>query len=565
MSLLLDALQRASQEKSGGQARLTTAQESLSRPAPDVPLQIADDQRPPPSSEPSPKTPLQRDTLTLDDSPHWPERTEFQTEETVETPLATASLASLSLELLQEPFPSQSPSNEPALIEPPRIQAPPSTTLSSPSIQIDPSALTATPTPVPPSATATHTPSLERLAEADSDASGTHHIDSPPSPASSPASSPSATPDLAHHLLNASKAAPQPSRKRVAILGGIAVLLLCSGIAAYFLVDLESLFMPSNTLSVAAPNTASPQPSPPASIAQSTSPETTSPAEAPVEAPTEKTSSTTTPNIPSPTATHTLPPSSPGKATLSHSKKHTQLTDKTPPPPPAPSPSSTPVPKPAPPPSAPSIARRTADTDDVHQAYGALTQGHLDEARSAYQRVLQTQPEDRDALLGLAYIAQVQGRSDEARDLYRRVLRQEPDNTTANAGLLALLANSGLSNTHASGLARDLSERHPRSAAAYATLGDLMVREGRLADAQQAYFKAVALEAGNARYAYNLAVALDRLHKSGQALSYYERAITLSTKTATPDPIPQDIIRQRIEQLRTALTSPATTETTGAP
>lgn len=194
-----------------------------------------------------------------------------------------------------------------------------------------------------------------------------------------------------------------------------------------------------------------------------------------------------------------------------------------------------------------------------------MTQGRLDEARSAYHRVLQAQPEDRDALLGLAYIAQVQGRSDEARDLYRRVLRQEPDNTTANAGLLALLANSGLSNTHTSGLARDLSERHPRSAAAYATLGDLMVREGHLADAQQAYFKAVALEAGNARYTYNLAVALDRLHKSEQALSYYERAITLSTKAATPDPIPQDIIRQRIEQLRTALTSPANADTTGAP
>lgn len=108
---------------------------------------------------------------------------------------------------------------------------------------------------------------------------------------------------------------------------------------------------------------------------------------------------------------------------------------------------------------------------------------------------------------------------DEARKLYQRVLRQEPDNATAKAALLASLGDS--KPQKAGSLARDLAEQNPQSAAALATLGGLMARDNRLAETQQAYFKAVTLEPENALYAYNLAVALDRLANTGQAARYY--------------------------------------------
>ncbi len=184
----------------------------------------------------------------------------------------------------------------------------------------------------------------------------------------------------------------------------------------------------------------------------------------------------------------------------------------------------------------------------MEAGYSALIQGRLDEAAQSYRRALSSNPEERDALLGLANIAQRQNHPDEARVLYRRVLRQEPDNTVANAGLLSLLADSELQN--AGGMARDLSERHPRSAAAFATLGGIMAREGRLADAQQAFFKAANLEPENSVHAYNLAVALDRLHKSAQAADYYERAIALADKSGTPQAIPREAALQRLTQLR---------------
>ena len=194
----------------------------------------------------------------------------------------------------------------------------------------------------------------------------------------------------------------------------------------------------------------------------------------------------------------------------------------------------------------PLIAHRPAGSGALEQGYAALTQGRLDDAATAYRHALQTNANERDALLGLAYIAQRQDRPDEARKLYQRVLRQEPDNATAKAALLAHLGDS--EPQKAGSLARDLAEQNPQSAAALATLGGLMARDNRLAEAQQAYFKAVTLEPENALYAYNLAVALDRLHKPGQAARYYTRAIALADKTS--DSIPRSAALQRIEQLR---------------
>lgn len=551
MSLLLDALQRASQEKTGG-ARPPTGQASPSWPTLD--------------------TPLHHDSLSLDDTPHGADLNEPRTAEPVETPLATPSVATLSLEPLQEsPLP---PSVEPVVTEPVVIK--PAALHAPPSLQSDTSTSTSTSAPIAPIApSAPSAPSAPAASIAPAAPAENHTLpqtsstETAPPTASTPAPSP--TPNLARNLLNTGKTTAPSSHKRAVVLGGVAMLILCFGMAAYFFVDLESLFMPGSTLSVAQSTvTTQPLSSPPTEGHPEPAPSAPASAEAPqpqfqpqpqpphpstplatqasehpaavtpiTQAPTPKKSAAATPEHLSQAADKKTPASQASK---------TLQAPQTPQPAPASAQTVTPS-------SLSGIARKTADTDDVQQAYGALTQGRLDEAHTAYQRVLQTRPEDRDALLGLAYIAQSQGRSDEARNLYRRVLRQEPDNTTAQTGLLALMANSGASNANASGLARDLTERHPRSAAAYAALGDLMVSEGRLADAQQAYFKAVALEADNARYAYNLAVALDRLHKPEQALSYYERAITLATKTATLQHIPQAVIRLRIEQLHTGSAS----------
>lgn len=172
-----------------------------------------------------------------------------------------------------------------------------------------------------------------------------------------------------------------------------------------------------------------------------------------------------------------------------------------------------------------SVQSRSSGPSILEQGYSALTQGRLQEAETVYLRALKVNPEERDALLGMAYIAQKQQRSDDAQAYYRRVLRQEPDNAVARAGLLAL---NSLSNSQEFGSqSRLLAEQNPASAAAQSMLGHALVRQDRLADAQLAFARALQLEPGVARHAFNLAVALDRLHDYDAAQRYYERALAL--------------------------------------
>lgn len=197
----------------------------------------------------------------------------------------------------------------------------------------------------------------------------------------------------------------------------------------------------------------------------------------------------------------------------------------------------------------PLFVARTTGPAPLEEAYAALVAGRQDDAARMYGEVLKVQPEERDALLGLAHIAHRAGRRDEAAEYYERVLRQEPDHPVAQAGLLALQAR--VDPALATSRTRDMAARHPESAAALATLGHLLVKEGRLADASLAFTRAQALEPNNPTHAYNLAVALDQLHQYDKARGYYERALSGSATTSSLEPgFSRAAVQQRLEQLR---------------
>ena len=188
-------------------------------------------------------------------------------------------------------------------------------------------------------------------------------------------------------------------------------------------------------------------------------------------------------------------------------------------------------------------------------AYAALTQGRLADAASSYKEVLKVNPEERDALLGLAYVSHKEGRDEEARDYYKRVLRQEPGNPTARAGLLIQNLTNDAEDVSAS--SRDVAEQHPGSAAAQSVLGHSLVRQGRLADAQMAFQRAQVLEPSVALHAFNLAVALDRLKSHVMARTYYERALSLSRQSGGEQAsgLTHAVVQQRIDELRLATSS----------
>lgn len=206
------------------------------------------------------------------------------------------------------------------------------------------------------------------------------------------------------------------------------------------------------------------------------------------------------------------------------------------------------VPK-APVPARPNVAQ------GLELGYTALLEGRLNEAAQAYRQALAVNPDEIDALLGMAYIHRRMGQHEQAQEDYRRVLRQDPANVTAQSGLLAL--DSVSDTTLMAGRARELAARQPGSADAMATAGSALVRDGMLADAAMAFAKAQAIEPGNPLHAYNHAVALDRLGQFAAALDQYERVIfLLGGSTATVRAFQIETVRQRAAQLRQAIGNP---------
>jgi tetratricopeptide (TPR) repeat protein len=161
----------------------------------------------------------------------------------------------------------------------------------------------------------------------------------------------------------------------------------------------------------------------------------------------------------------------------------------------------------------------------VRAGYAALNAGDLAAARQQYAAALRDDASNRDALLGSAAVALREGRDDEAAGYYARLLAANPRDAEAIAGLTALRPGGGdRAEIRLRGLLRD----NPEAAPVHFALGNLYARQGRWQEAQQAYFRAWTAAPGNADYAFNLAVGLDRLNQGRLAREYYQRALALA-------------------------------------
>ena len=161
---------------------------------------------------------------------------------------------------------------------------------------------------------------------------------------------------------------------------------------------------------------------------------------------------------------------------------------------------------------------------DIALAYNSLLSGNRAEAKRLYSIAAERDPFNTDALLGLASIAGNQGDLNGAERHYRRALELDPQNASALAGLASIRQPGGPSESQ---LKFELA-RAPDSAPLRFALGNQYANQGRWDEAQQAYFDAFSLDGRNADYAYNLAVSLDQLEQSKQAITYYRKALDLA-------------------------------------
>src|SRR6185503_19880046 len=194
------------------------------------------------------------------------------------------------------------------------------------------------------------------------------------------------------------------------------------------------------------------------------------------------------------------------------------------------------APKPAPAPrlAAPQPQSRLAETPfaptrqpphvdpKVASGYAAYLAGDLATARADYQAALPEDGGNRDALIGIAATDVRAGRYETAEAAYLRLLQADPTDSHAQAGLIALRA-SRLDPLATESRVKNLLAADPGANVLHFTLGNQFALQGRWAEAQQAYFKAMAADPDNPDFAFNLAVSLDHLRQSKLAADYYRR------------------------------------------
>lgn len=190
--------------------------------------------------------------------------------------------------------------------------------------------------------------------------------------------------------------------------------------------------------------------------------------------------------------------------------------------------------------------KRDPVNEQVLLAYEAFVRKDFQDARQGYMKALDSDPNNRDALAGLAAIAVVFSRPDEANRIYARMLERDPMDAVAQAGLLASNTNTPENEARI----KTLLGRQPGAHFLHFALANQYVAESRWPEAQQAFFDAFRLDPENPDYAFNLAVSLEHLRQPRLAAEHYQRALNLSERR--PSAFDQNTAKLRLAQLNGA-------------
>lgn len=166
-------------------------------------------------------------------------------------------------------------------------------------------------------------------------------------------------------------------------------------------------------------------------------------------------------------------------------------------------------------------------SEKLKAAYQAYIAGDLEISKQYYLEELETNPRNKDVLLGLAAIATRLQLVNDAQAYYLRILELDPRDSSAIAGMAGLVQTDPSQNESR---LKNILAQQPDAAALHFALGNNHVTQLRWAEAQQSFFRALSIDPVNADYAFNLAVSLDHLKKNELATKYYREALRLSDK-----------------------------------
>jgi Tfp pilus assembly protein PilF len=183
----------------------------------------------------------------------------------------------------------------------------------------------------------------------------------------------------------------------------------------------------------------------------------------------------------------------------------------------------------------------------LDNAYRAMEAGQLEAAAMLYKRVIYADPENKDALFGLASVYQRTGQLPQARATYSKLLSLDPENWPAMNNFLVLAAEE--SPDHAVEEFKRLMRTNPEFAPIPAQIGMIYYRQKRYDDAANFLVKAIQLDPSNLSYRFNLAVIYDRLGRSRSAARLYQQLLEAADQGMELPESP-DKIQERLSHIR---------------
>lgn len=173
-------------------------------------------------------------------------------------------------------------------------------------------------------------------------------------------------------------------------------------------------------------------------------------------------------------------------------------------------------------------AARPGLNPGLTRGYEAYMAGKLSIAHSEYQQVLISEPKNSDALVALAAISLRQGEPDAAEEYYLRVIEANPRDAMAQVGLIGIRGQR--EPLQAESRLKTLLAAQPELSFLNIALGNLYAAQNRWTEAQQSFFKAYVVEPDNPDTLFSLAVSLDHMGQSLHALKYYKQALDAAEK-----------------------------------
>lgn len=199
------------------------------------------------------------------------------------------------------------------------------------------------------------------------------------------------------------------------------------------------------------------------------------------------------------------------------------------------------------------VQRPGLDTNfELNRAYTALSNGDTALATETYKNILSTEPNNEDALFGLATTYHRLGDLDRARPYYAHLLKVNPNHREGLNNFLALVSAEAPQEALAE-LER-LEQRNPDFSPIPAQQAALLSKNGYADQAREKMLRAIDLAPDNLTYKYNLAVMLDKQGNYTDASALYRLLIDASLK-GQKIPAPLETIQKRLNFITAAETN----------